>query len=391
MKIVYLDEVPAGYSMAAFQGEGVIQVQYRGISLSSNGKDFIRKVEGFPNKILQLACEDFHASDIRNFVAIIHADLKVEAYINELEVFGEALVTKSVKESDPVKKSDLYHFDRISFKDVEFPNDCAYIVILSNGWDRILCYDFGPLRDGENTHLIDYDVGRFLGAGFSASIFYDIFDLDESEWDKVILSGWFPFSYLGYEQQKNLFNHVKFGWNTDDVEKSIDEQFCNDSDAWLEQIASNEKITQHYDIIERSLKYHINKQYDASIHILYPRIEALLREDFIRANPSKEGRRQDVLSEHIPTSITQHTHSVTRLFPEQFGEYILKCYFKDFSVSSVSDFVSRNTLGHGVATISSFTRKSSLVGFLILDQIHRYTDLSRKYELRGVGEINNNN
>lgn len=384
MKVVYLDEVPAGYSMTSSKGEGVIQVQYRGISLSSNGKDFIRKVEGFPNTILQLACEDFHASNIRNFLAIIHPNNKVEVYINELEVLGEALAAKSVKEGDAVRKSDIYHFDRIFFKDVEFPQDCGYVVILSNGWDRVLCYDFGPLMGGENARPIDYDVGRIIGVGLSASIFYDVFDLDESEWDKVIQSGWFPFSYLGYEQQKKIFNYVKQGWDTDEIEKSIDELFCNSSAEWLMQIASNGKVSPHYDIIESAIKYHVNEQYDASIHILYPRIEALLREDFIRANPTREGRRQNALSEHIPTSITQHAHSVTRLFPEQFGEYILKYYFKDFNVTGVSDFVSRNTLGHGAAPSSSLNRKSSLVGFLILDQIHRYTDLSSKFEIKGL-------
>ncbi|WP_221179287.1 hypothetical protein, partial [Pseudomonas frederiksbergensis] len=99
------------------------------------------------------------------------------------------------------------------------------------------------------------------------------------------------------------------------------------------------------------------------------------REDFIRANPAKEGRHQDIPSKHIPTSVTQHTHSITRLFPEQFGEYILKHYFKDFDVSNVGDFVSRNTSGHGVTPSSALNRKSSLGGFLILDQINRYTDL----------------
>ncbi|RON55132.1 hypothetical protein [Pseudomonas frederiksbergensis] len=241
MKIVYLDAIPVGYCMTSAQGEGVVQIQFRGVSLSSDGKDFIRKIEGFLDKILQLAHENFHASDLRSFVAIIHKDLKVETYLNELEIFGEALVANAVSEGDPVRKSDIYHFDRIIFKDLEFPKDCGYIVILSNGWDRIFLYDFGPLNSGENLHLIDYDVGRFLGAGFSASIYNDIFDLDNSEWQKIISSGWFPFSYLGYEQQKDLFNHIKFDWKTDEIEAKIDDQFCNDCDAWLVKISNNEK------------------------------------------------------------------------------------------------------------------------------------------------------
>lgn len=382
MKIVYLDELPIGYCMTAAQGEATVQIQFRGVSLSSNGKDFIRKMEGFPDKILRLAYEDFHASNLRSFVAIIHKDLKVETYLNELEIFGEALVASAVNKGDAVRKSDIYHFDKITFENLEFPKDCGYIVILSNSWDRIFLYDFGPLSSGDNLHLIDYDVGRFLGAGFSASIYNDIFDLDNNEWQKVISTGWFPFSYLGYEQQKNLFNHIKFDWNTDEIESKIDDQFCTDSDRWLATISSNEKIRPHLEIIESALKYHTNKQYDASIHILYPRIEALLREDFIRANPAKEGRRQDILSKHIPTSVTQHTHSLTRLFPEQFGEYILNYYFKDFDTSKVGNFVSRNTISHGVTLSSALNRKSSLVGFLILDQINRYTDLASKFEIK---------
>jgi hypothetical protein len=381
-KVIHLKEKPAGYcTNAARAGEPAL-IQYRGVSLSSSGRDFIRKVEAFPNQILEMAYADFHASTVKRFVAIIHENLETEVHLNDFDIYAEALVTRSVEAGDAVRKSDLHHFDKMILEGIEFPKDCGYVIILNNGWERILFWDFGPLLENENYAPIDYDVGRLIATGFSASVFPEIFDLNDDEWRKIIASGWFPFSYLDYEQQLNLLNYLKLDWDTQEIEQSIDQKLCDDSNNWLSKISNNEKIKPHYALIEKSMKYHLNEDYDASIHILYPRIEALLREDFIRANPQKQGRQQSALSSHISTNVTKHTHTITRLLPDRFGEYLNKHYFKDFNVTEETDFISRNTVSHGKNPTSSFTRKASLIGFLILDQIHQYTHLSNTFELR---------
>ena len=381
-KVIHLKEKPAGYcTNAARAGEPAL-IQYRGVSLSSSGRDFIRKVEAFPNQILEMAYADFHASTVKRFVAIIHENLETEVHLNDFDIYAEALVTRSVEAGDAVRKSDLHHFDKMILEGIEFPKDCGYVIILNNGWERILFWDFGPLLENENYAPIDYDVGRLMATGFPASVFPEIFDLTDDRWAKIIASGWFPFSYLDYEQQLNLLNYLKLDWDTQEIEQSIDQKLCDDSNNWLSKISNNEKIKPHYALIEKSMKYHLNEDYDASIHILYPRIEALLREDFIRANPQKQGRQQSALSSHISTNVTKHTHTITRLLPDRFGEYLNKHYFKDFNVTEETDFISRNTVSHGKNPTSSFTRKASLIGFLILDQIHQYTHLSNTFELR---------
>lgn len=384
-KVIHLTEKPAGYSMSAARPGESLRIQFRGVSLSSSGRDFMRKVGGFPNQILEMACKDFHASTVRRFAAIIHRDLKAEVYLNDFEVHAEALATRNVSKGDPVMKSDLHHFDKMTLEGIDFPNECGYVVILNNGWERILFWDFGPLLDNEDYTPLDYDVGRLLATGFSASLYPEIFDLDDEEWSRIIDSGWFLFSYLDYEMQLSLLNYLKQGWDTDELEGVIDKKLCEGSSEWLSRISTNEKLARHYGLIEKSLRHHLNQDYDASIHILYPRIEALLREDFIRANPEKEGRNQSALSNHISSNVTRHTHTITRLLPDRFGEYLNKHYFKDFNVREESDFVSRNTLSHGKAPDSSFTRKASLIGFLILDQIHQYTHLSNTFEIRIQG------
>ncbi|SHF60685.1 hypothetical protein SAMN02745753_02314 [Marinomonas polaris DSM 16579] len=161
-------------------------------------------------------------------------------------------------------------------------------------------------------------------------------------------------------------------------------KFIDEKESWLNEIQTNEKISKHFSFIEKALNYHTGGDYDASIHILYPRIEAILRDDFIRANPEKEGRRQDALSEHLQTNITNHTHNISRLFPEKFSQYILTNFFKDFDVRGENSFISRNTISHGFVDSTAFTRKSSLIGFLILDQIQKYTKISTNFEMKDV-------
>ncbi len=91
--------------------------------------------------------------------------------------------------------------------------------------------------------------------------------------------------------------------------KKINSDFIDNRQVWLKEIKTNEKLSKHFSFIEKALNYHSSNDYDGSIHMLYPRIEAILRDDFIRANPDKEGRRQEALSDHVQKNITNHTHN----------------------------------------------------------------------------------
>ncbi|MCZ7019238.1 hypothetical protein, partial [Salmonella enterica] len=61
-KVIQLKEKPAGYCTNAARAGEPVHIQYRGVSLSSSGRDFIRKVEAFPNQMLEMAYTDFQAS-----------------------------------------------------------------------------------------------------------------------------------------------------------------------------------------------------------------------------------------------------------------------------------------------------------------------------------------
>lgn len=250
-KTIQLDEMPAGYSLGAAKAGESLQIQFRGISLSSYGKDFIRKVEGYPQKILNKACEAFHPSQVKTLIAIIKSNLEVDVYLNEVEVFAQVFVSKGVQAGDPVRKNDIYHIDKVEFKGISFPNNCSYVILMNNGWDRIMCYDFGPALEGDNNRPIDYDVGQLVGAALSESIFYDVFDLNEEEWKVILSSNWFPFSFIDYDKQKNLLAHIKLGWDTDDIEENINLQFVTDKECWINEIQTNKKYLSMFHLLKK--------------------------------------------------------------------------------------------------------------------------------------------
>ncbi|MCA3991401.1 hypothetical protein [Vibrio vulnificus] len=378
---IKLNEILAGYSLSTSQGGELVSVQYRGFVLQSEGREFIRKAEGVVNRILGKLPVSISPNDVKTLVVIINKNLEADVYINECDVIADAVISKSVNKGDPVTKNDLYHIHSVNLSDIKFPSDCSYIILLTNGWDRVFYYDFGPTIGSDEKKLIDYDVNRFLGLGLSASLFFEMFDLSSKEWEKIINTGWFPFSYLTYEQQENLINHIKYDWDMRSIIEGINDTFIGGKDEWLEALNANEAIRKHLNLVSKALTHHMNGDYESAIHLLYPRLEALLREDFISKNPGMQGRKQQILANHIGTNVSGYSHHLSRYFPEKFSEYILESYFKDFDPDVESDFVSRNSLSHGSVGDSALTLSSSIVGFLILDQIHRYTHFSNNVKI----------
>ncbi|WP_444894828.1 hypothetical protein [Microbulbifer sp. SSSA005] len=382
---IELDERLVGYAMSPVKPGEMAPIEYRGISFASSGRDFIRKAEGILSSIISKADENLRPWDVKTLVALIDQDQIAKVYLNEIELTAAAMVASKVSAGDPVRKSDLYHIDKLILKDIEFREDLSFVVLINNGWDRIFYFDFGPNLDGDKKKPIHYDVGHFLAIGFSMSLFFELFDLSDVEWRKVIDTGWFPFSFLSYEKQKTLLNSIKLGWPTDEIESDADEYFCENACEWIDRLKNNSLINEHIELIESALELHKDKRYDASIHMLYPRIEAILKKDFMIKNPdasNKKARKQSSWASHTATNITDHSHVFSRLFPSWFAEYVLSVFFKGFDSGDTPDFVSRNTVGHGVVNSSALTKKSSLVGFLILDQINLYTGFAKQMEIQ---------
>ncbi|MEZ9173070.1 hypothetical protein BCV09_17965 [Vibrio cyclitrophicus] len=377
---IKLDERPVGYAVAPAKSGDRAAVEYRGLTVQSEGREFIRKVKSL-DTILSKLPTAFQPHTIKTFIATINNDLEAKIYINESDVLAKISVSKvgEIEKGDPVRLNDILHVQEVSLEGIEFPKNCAYLVLLNHGWDRVFYYDFGPLLENENKREIDYSVTDFLSYGYSRALFYETYDVSEDDWKKVTSSGWFPFAFTTYEQQKSLIQHIIYDWDYSHIIEDINKDFRFGHQQWLDSIFTNtdSSLAKHKGRVEKALEFHNQGDYDTAVHLLYPRLESALRDDFLMSNPEKKGQNQGSLSKHISQNVSNRSYSFSRYFPEQFSTFLTTTFFRNYDPHSDANPASRNSVSHGAIDESAIGMKESLIGFLIFDQIHRYIKFNK--------------
>ena len=361
-----------GYSVSPARGGDMAQVRYMGATSTEDGDLHIKYLEGFPQTILSMIDEDITPADIKSMVVLISHDLTAKVYINELEVLGYAHVkAKKVEKGQALKKDDISGFERVKLGDIEFPNDNAYFCVLSLGWDKAYMFDFSPLDD-QSQRKIEYDVEKFIGSYFSYLSFKTIHKISDPDWDRLLKQNWFPFFSLKFSTIESIINYVRAGWDIDDLINTIELDTLEYLHDWIPDWLKDEGLAPFVGFLERAIERHESEDYISSISIIYPKIEGLIRQEFIKDNPGKEGRKQNMLVDHI-TEKTQHTlSSLTTYIPDRFKRYLDECYFKDFLASSQNNQISRHSVAHGASSIDLYEKKESLIGLLVFSQIAQY-------------------
>lgn len=372
MQEIKLKERIMGYLVSPARGGEMAQVQYMGATSIEDGDRHIKYLEGFPQTILSMVEEDITPVDIKSMVVLISHDLKAKVYINEIEVFGYAHVkAKKVARGQAVTKDDISGFERIKLGDIEFPGDHAYFCVLSLGWDKAYIFDFSPLDD-QNPRKIEYNVEKFIGSYFSYLSFKTVHKISNSDWDQIFNQNWFPFSSLKFSTTESIINYARSGWDIDDLIDSIEMDTLDYLRNWVPDWKNDEGLVLFIDFLERAIERHNAQDFLSSVSIIYPKIEGLIRQEFIKDNPDKEGRRQNILVDHI----TEKTHGalslLTTYLPDRFKKYLEGYYFKDFVASSQENQVSRHSVAHGASSIKQYGKKESLLGLLVFSQITQY-------------------
>lgn len=81
-----------------------------------------------------------------HLLVIIRPDLSGIAYPNELSFTGKVKINRAVQAGAPVFWKDITDVSEMH-PGIEVPDDCAVLMIRSEGWRRSLYFDFGPLDD----------------------------------------------------------------------------------------------------------------------------------------------------------------------------------------------------------------------------------------------------
>mgnify|MGYP007112105625 CR=1 FL=1 len=145
-----------------------------------------------------------------------------------------------------------------------------------------------------------------------------------------------------------------------------------DSDSIIE-IANNwfkkEIFKQHEKVIMKGIDEYLEGDYISAIHILYPRIEGIMRYIYL-------GEKREVTSGNLREKLIHLAKEKCTEFslylPADFNDYLRKFYFSSFDLEKGEINLSRHSLAHGVTREEDFDKIRAFQSIMILDQISFY-------------------
>lgn len=366
MYSINFDQPPAGYSATEAKSGENVSIITREFTSSEDGDEFISRLDGIPTEVINLLPKDqnIRCSMIDHMLAIFHKDGKCDVYINDIDLIAKVRVKKSIKQGDSVFEDDFADIVSLEFKDIEIPNNVGYFVILSKGWRKGFFFDFTSIVD--NDYKIEYDIWANLGHFYNYLFFQDLHKISDDEWDKLFEKKWFPFIGLKKKTIASLLNYVKANWDCDELLTEIATEIEESLPGFIEKWRNYHIFEEHINLLERAVERFIEKDYISSTSILFPRIEGVLRSVNQSINNIEHTQKNLAKAPMHMSKIQKERYS--RILPAKFSDYLSKIYFADFAPGKPAD-ISRNSVGHGVANISDFSLKSSIIGFLVLEQL----------------------
>lgn len=360
---IKLDRPPAGYSVTSARSGEKLGVAYREFVSFEDGETLISRLEGFPASLLkQIPDPDVKPSTVDHLLAVIDSDGTCQVFVNECEIVAKTRVRRDVKKGEAVYESDIVDYQEVVFKGVEVPPDAGIAVVFSVGWRKGLFYDFGPLQAEPISR--DYSIWEELGALHNYLFFQEYFKISDAEYEQLFDKLWFPFIGLTKETVTKLLNHVRSGWDPDEVVDAVEEELLLGLDSMLTRWKKHPEFSEHWEILERACERFKSGDHVSCSAVLYPRIEGILRSI---ARRSGGGYRQGDLA-RAPSEQTS-TVSISRVLPDKFVDYLEEVYFRNFDPERPEQ-ISRNTVGHGVAPQSLYNSKAACIGLLVVEQIY---------------------
>lgn len=168
---------------------------------------------------------------------------------------------------------------------------------------------------------------------------------------------------------KNIYDDIKNGIpimeTSLDIVASFDDKSISEMcDSWM----SKDEFKKHERIIRKGVEEYLEGDFISSIHILYPRIEGIIRFMCIE---EKQKLKSTDLAKKLELA-AREKEGLNLYLPEDFNRYLIKFYFANFNLNEELVPFSRNSLAHGVENADDFDKIKAFQGIMILDQIFFY-------------------
>ena len=313
-------------------------------------------------------------SSINNCVILISKDTS-KVHINVPTVL-EMVSKKDLEKGDSITKDDIADIRRVHLEGVELNSYLGIIYIFSYKWRKCIYFDYLPLlpdnlqTDEQLPEITNFDLESLFATFFANIIFPEIYRMDQKIADKLFVRGWFPFIRILGWRFSELYVQMENDFPIENVEIKIIDSFSKDHiNNCVESWMNKEIFKEHEIIIKTAIERFLEADYISAIHILYPRIEGLMRYLYLgtKDKPSQNklvGKLTEIAKEKNPDSCL--------FMPDIFNKYIKNFYFNNFNLEKEELDLSRNSIGHGVVSQEELNKVKAFQGFLILDQIYYY-------------------
>lgn len=279
-------------------------------------------------------------------------------------------VKKSVDAGQVIYRNDIADVSKLVFHDIEIPDDVGVMALFSVGWRKGLFYDLVSLSDKNLKR--DYELSQLLGGYYAYLSFQERFKISDSEWESLLRNGWFPFITLNSDLIGNIVSHNREGWNVDDLLPKVQVGVSKRLPDGLKTWAKIKSFEPHMEFISKAAEHYQKNDPISCISVLFPRIEGIMRGFQTIQGQPKKVKQKDLAGTVLSPDVNPKDHQFSPLLPLRFSQYLTEVYFANFDPTRTDNDLSRNTVGHGVATKDNFNLKGSTLGFLILDQLSYY-------------------
>jgi len=364
---IKFEQPPAGISVSAAREGEMVTIQQIEFTSTEDGQVFIDRLEGFVNDVLTTLRpqRDFRPSEVDHLLAVIEKDGKTTVYINEIPQIVSIRINRPCEKGEAIGRNDIVDFGKFCLDGITIPENAGILYLFSIGWRKGLFFDLSSI--GPTETIRDYDCETLFGRLHGYVMFQERFAIAEDVWQKLFSLKWFPFAGIKNELIGELLSYIRSNWNPDDLTNRVCDDVKTKLTGFVDAWEKNTVFGPHMEIIRRAVDRFLAEDFISCSGLLYPRIEGLLRSHLTHTQPSSKAT-QATLSETPIESLRNNFQSL--LMPHKFQEYLASVYFASFNPVDISIEISRNSVGHGVASPAEFSKKSALIAILVVQQLY---------------------
>ena len=359
----------SGFCLEAKKAGEMVKVLQRAFLTDSNGDQFYCILENVSSIFLVnwLNENRFTESNIINCLIFLDEKNEADIFIN-IPTIMQIITKRSLDVGNPITKEDIADIRKIEFPGIDIESYCGIFYIFSIGWRKGLYFDLTSIEKS-NARKDFKKLGTLFATFYSYITFPEIFKLEENIKDKMTEHGWFPFTRILGKRFKDLQEAIKNDFPIMETSMKIIDSFDEEvirkmCDTWM----SKEEFKTHEPIIRKGVEEYLEGDFISSIHILYPRIEGIIR---LMCGLEIKNLKSTDLSKKLE-SVAREKDGLNLYLPEDFNKYLIKFFFAPFNLKEEKVPLSRHSLAHGVANASDFDKIKAFQGIMILDQIFFY-------------------